>query len=98
VAIETGVSDRINYLFNGDNQETAFQEAVKPDEAAAAEYQVISLPFSKDLIDPNDLLATSPELLTNAIEVIDEIRANISDQHGNIPMVIDTDPEWFAHL
>ena len=37
---------------------------------------------------------TSDDLLRNAIEVLDELRFNVSDQNGNIPIVIDT-PEWF---
>jgi hypothetical protein len=44
-------------------------------------------------IDPSDPLATSDDLLRNAIEVLDELRFNVSDQNGNIPIVID--PEWF---
>ena len=51
--------------------------------------------MTADTIDPNDPLATVPELVKNAIEIVDEIRFNVSDQNGNIPMVIDTDPEWF---
>jgi hypothetical protein len=35
---------------------------------------------SKDLIDPNDPLASTAELIDNAIEILDEIRYNISDE------------------
>jgi hypothetical protein len=50
----------------------------------------------KNLADPNDPLASIDLLLVNAVEVLDEIRFNVSDENNNIPMVIDTDPEWFA--
>jgi len=39
-------------------------------------------------IDPSDPLATSDDLLRNAIEVLDELRFNVS--HQNIPIVLDT--------
>jgi hypothetical protein len=50
--------------------------------------------MTAELIDPNDPLATVPELVKCAIEVVDEIRFNVSDQTGKIPIIIDTDPEW----
>jgi indole-3-glycerol phosphate synthase len=49
----------------------------------------------RELIDPNDQLASNDALLKNAIEILDEIRFNVSDENANIPIVIDTDPEWF---
>jgi hypothetical protein len=48
----------------------------------------------RDLVDPGDPLATPPELAAGAIEVMDELRWNLQDQNGNMPIVIDTDPEF----
>jgi hypothetical protein len=48
----------------------------------------------RDLIDPGDPLASAQELAAGAIEVLDELRWNLQDQDGNMPIVIDTDPEF----
>jgi hypothetical protein len=48
----------------------------------------------RDLIDPGDPLATCAQLAEGAIEVLDELRWNLQDQNGNMPIVIDTDPEF----
>jgi hypothetical protein len=48
----------------------------------------------RDLLDPNDPLATCAQLAAGAIEVLDELRWNLQDQNGNMPIVIDTDPEF----
>jgi len=48
----------------------------------------------RNLIDPGDPLASAQELAAGAIEVLDELRWNLQDQNGNIPIVIDTDPEF----
>jgi hypothetical protein len=68
---------------------------VKLAESVVVELRPTRVPSGKNLADPNDPLATTPELLANAIEVIDEIRANVSGQNGNIPIVLGTEPEWF---
>lgn len=46
-------------------------------------------------MDPSDPLASTETLLSSAIDVLDEVCYNVSDENGNIPIVIDTDPEWF---
>ena len=50
--------------------------------------------MSTPLFDPNDPLVSNQDLITNALEVLAEVRYNLSTEEGILPMVIDTDPEW----
>jgi hypothetical protein len=50
--------------------------------------------MSTPLFNPNDPLVSNQDLITNALEVLAEVRYNLSTEEGTPPMVIDTDPEW----
>ena len=57
----------------------------------------VSRKQSKDLIDPNDPLTSTEELIDNAIEVLNEIRSRTLDAEGRIVFVNDADdPEWLG--
>ena len=50
--------------------------------------------MSTPLFDPNDPLVSNQNLITNALEVLAEVRYNLSTEEGVLTMVIDTDPEF----
>ena len=50
--------------------------------------------MSTPLFDPNDPLVSNLNLITNALEVLAEVRYNLSTEEGLLAMVIDTDPEF----
>ncbi|MGA8655449.1 MAG: hypothetical protein WB586_04815 [Chthoniobacterales bacterium] len=50
--------------------------------------------MSTPLFDPNDPLVSNLNLITNALEVLAEVRYNLSTEEGVLTMVIDTDPEF----